>query len=224
MQSTLAGLVVLLGLSACFPGSACHVPATVAAISAITTANANGASDIIDLGGLTFILVAVDNGSNALPLVLGDGGNPLTIANGMIARSAFAPAFRLLEVATDASLTLDGVTISGGGAILNEGTIVHVVNSTFSGNTANSGGAIHNAGDITTITNSTFSGNVAARGWDPSIDGNMGNSRAASLPATRRLPARTSTIKAQCRRRTSISSVSTADTRSRTATTPGGTA
>ncbi|MBP8294747.1 MAG: DUF11 domain-containing protein [Burkholderiales bacterium] len=182
MQSTLRRfwLSVCMGLSALLPQAApaaTFTPTTVAQlISAITTANANGASDIIDLGGLTFILVAVDNGSNALPLVLGDGGNPLTIANGTIARSAFAPAFRLLEVATDASLTLDGVTISGGGAIFNEGTIVHVVNSTFSGNTANSGGAIHNAGDIATITNSTFSGNVAASGGGihNSIDGNIG--------------------------------------------------
>ncbi|MBK9609475.1 MAG: FAD-binding oxidoreductase [Betaproteobacteria bacterium] len=173
MQSTrrMCWLSMCMCLSALLPQvapAATFTPTTVAQlISAINTANANGASDIIDLGGLTFTLTAIDNGVNGLPVVLADGGNTLAtlaIANGTLVRGVGAPVFRLLEVAVDAALTLDRVTISNGSgsALLNNGLLV-IANSTFSGNAGTAGGAVQNAntGSIIGIAGSTFSDNTS---------------------------------------------------------------
>ncbi|MDA1050348.1 MAG: Ig-like domain repeat protein [Planctomycetota bacterium] len=139
-------------------------------IADINTANANGEADVIDLGGETFTLFsAADNGITGLPVIVADGGNPLTIVNGTIERAAGAPNFRILLVAA-ATLTLDGVTIRGGsvpfqkgGGIYNGGggTLI-VSHSVISGNLGFAGGGIYsNSGDVT-IHNSTISGNTTS--------------------------------------------------------------
>ena len=75
--------------------------------------------------------------------------------------------FRILEVNSGVTATLENLTITGGnagdsagGAISNSGTLT-LTNSTLSGNSAfNGGGGIDNSGTLT-LTNSTLSGNSA---------------------------------------------------------------
>src|SRR5580698_1882614 len=93
-------------------------------INDITTSNTNCESDIIYLGGLTFTLTAVNNtganGANGLPVILADTCSgvsyTLTIQGGNITRSSSATAFRIIEVSSGASLSLDAVIISNGNA------------------------------------------------------------------------------------------------------------
>lgn len=143
-------------------------PTTEAALSAaITTANGNAESDVINLGGGTIVLAA------ALPDIDADGGNALTIQNGTIQRLSSNPtAFRILNVLFGANLALDQVTVTGGspdtgggGGIRNRGTLA-LTNSTVFSNTAtaSSGGGIESAtfAATLTLTNSTVSDNTAA--------------------------------------------------------------
>jgi hypothetical protein len=141
-------------------------------IEDITTANGNGESDTIDLGGSTFTLSSVDNdedrGANGLPIISPDGGNSLTIENGTIERDDIdSPAFRIIEIALGADLTIDNVTIRngdsdrfGGGIFNNNGTLT-VANSTVEGNAAGSGGGISTLFGTLTVYNSTLAGNSA---------------------------------------------------------------
>lgn len=144
-------------------------------ITAINTANTNGADDVITLTA-NITLTAIDNSDNGLPVILADGGNSLTIEGGgfTLSRSSAGGTsdFRFFEVNSGADLTLNNITLSNGytddyGAIWNSGTLT-ITNSTLSGNQAVSvdissarGGAIGNVGDLT-IDNSTFTGNSAA--------------------------------------------------------------
>ena len=76
-------------------------------------------------------------------------------------------ASQVFQIDLGATVTLSGVTIengsvgaSGGGGIVNSGTLT-VSNSTLSGNSSTkNGGAIFNNGTLT-VTNSTFSNNIA---------------------------------------------------------------
>ena len=146
-------------------------------VAAINTANANGEDDVIDLGGRTFTLTAVDNrttdGPNGLPGILGDGGRSLTIRNGTIERDPAAPLLRFLRVSADATLSLETTALRSGSlrlssfghsgaAILNFGTLT-VVASHLSDNDAwpMLAGAILNSGSLT-VTASIFSGNFAS--------------------------------------------------------------
>ncbi|MBX0330345.1 right-handed parallel beta-helix repeat-containing protein [Oscillochloris sp. ZM17-4] len=164
-------------------------------ISAISGANAAAGADTIALAaGCTYTLGAAhnsDGGPNGLPVIV----DTLTIrGNGAtIARSATAPAFRILKNSGD--LTLEGVTLAGGlssdsngglgGAIYNAGGLT-LSASTLSNNQAiggdgasrtsassgggggggaGLGGAIYSAaGSSVTIINSTISGNQAVGG------------------------------------------------------------
>ena len=146
-------------------------------IAAINTANGNGEDDVIDLGGNTFTLTAIDNtsiGDNGLPSIT-ESGHTLTIQNGTIERDTGAvDTFRIFRVAVSGTLELVETTLTGGvadgnsvgeydgGAILNQGEL-SLLRSTISGNTATRGGAIRSAslGKTTIITNSTLSGNSA---------------------------------------------------------------
>jgi hypothetical protein len=115
--------------------------ATVSALVAdINSANTAGGANTITLTAPTsspYALTAVNNttsGANGLPVIAAN--DKLTIVgNGdTIERSTAMPNFRLLEVHSNASLTLENVTLQGGfasgsgeglgGAILNEGTLV----------------------------------------------------------------------------------------------------
>ncbi|MGE3273051.1 MAG: right-handed parallel beta-helix repeat-containing protein, partial [Chloroflexota bacterium] len=151
-------------------------------IAAITTANANGQDDVIDLGGQTFTLTAVNNttnGSNGLPVLLADGGHTLTISNGTIERQGAAPAFRLVHIGSGAHVTFDQVTLRSGlasivglgtlgGAIYMDSATVSITRSRLTSNTATTGsglgGAIFNNRSTLNISHTTFSGNVGEGG------------------------------------------------------------
>jgi predicted outer membrane repeat protein len=149
---------------------------------AINTSNTDCEDDLIYLGGLTFTFTntSLGIGENALPIITSDGStdcpdvyHTLTIQEGTITRStALGTAlFRFFEVSVNATLSLDGVTLSNGnvndygGAILvdtsypSNGNLALVNNSTFINNTALGGGAIAIEGSAGIISNSTFTGN-----------------------------------------------------------------
>jgi predicted outer membrane repeat protein len=159
-------------------------------IAAINTANTNNQADTIDLAaGCTYTLTAINNtgdGPNGLPMIVSDGGNALIInGNGATITRVGAASFRLIYVASGATLSIQNLTLSNGqndgGAALNYGTLsvsnsiisgnqsgtgtilsfgtLTIDQSTFAGNTAGNGGALY-AGGAVTITNSTFSGNA----------------------------------------------------------------
>ncbi|MDQ4126608.1 MAG: right-handed parallel beta-helix repeat-containing protein, partial [Actinomycetota bacterium] len=137
--------------------------------AAIQEANANGQGDTIFFGStlsgtITLTLgelpsIEDDKAETGRDLAIqGPGASTLTVSgnNG-----------RVLEILSQANVTISGLTISDGGTahygggIYNAGTL-RLTNSTISGNSAYStGGGIYSAG-ILTVTNSTISGNSAA--------------------------------------------------------------
>jgi hypothetical protein len=138
-------------------------------IDAINTANANGEQNTIGLAAGTYTLTAPDNPGNGLPVIT----SPLTITGQgaettIIERDAGAPDFRLFLVAAQGTLSLNTLTLDGGGdfvagiggAIFNSGTLT-VTRSTIRGfNVSLSGGAIFNSGTLT-VTRSTIRDNTA---------------------------------------------------------------
>jgi hypothetical protein len=171
--------LVVLGLALVSPhaGQAttfdCDAGDVQCLIDAINTANANGQENTIRLAAGTYMLTAVDNGTfgdaNGLPLIT----SPLTITGRgaettIIERGAGAPSFRILEVAAAGTLSLNRLTLRGGGgfvlgnggAIFNSGALT-VTRSTIRGfNVGLSGGAIFNSGTLT-VTRSTIRDNAA---------------------------------------------------------------
>ena len=154
--------------------AALFTPTDVASlIAAINTANTNTEPDIINLGTTTnpFILTAVDNGDNGLPVILNDGvGNSITIQNGTISRDTGAPLFRLMEVAAGGELILVNMVLENGrisgevAGVLNSG-LLQVQLSTFQNNEVTSGtggGAIFNFG-LLQVEFSTFQNNLAGQ-------------------------------------------------------------
>src|SRR5262245_4981644 len=119
-----------------------------ALIADINAANKAGGSNTIILssapGGGHYVLMAVNNtqdGANGLPVISGGGrkvaaDNLTIVGNGnIIERGSGAPAFRLFDVASGGSLTLEDVTLANGlaygagsaaqgGAVRNQGTVV----------------------------------------------------------------------------------------------------
>jgi hypothetical protein len=147
-------------------------------INAINTANANNANDVIDLGGNTFTITTVDNGSNGLPVILADGGHMLTIQNGSILREVSAPAFRILQVTSGATLTLTNVTVRygsayEGGGIYNSGTLYLNKSSILNNGASNAGGGIRNDFGTVTITDSLLDGNNSLTGGGISNSGGL---------------------------------------------------
>ena len=154
-------------------------------IGDINAANAAGGSNTITLmPAATFTLDAVDNttdGPTGLPVIL--AGNDLTIVgNGATLQRSTArgaPAFRLLDVAAGASLTLNDLTLSNGLALDSSGTggavrslgnlsltRVTVQNCTAQATSVNGpafGGGIFSGGAsaVLTIADSTIRGNLA---------------------------------------------------------------
>jgi len=129
-------------------------------IADINAANKAGGTNTITLTAPTtspYVLTAVDNttnGANGLPVISGGGkkvaaDNLTIIGNGdTIERSTALGtlAFRLFDVASGGSLTLENVTLQGGlafgsgaaadgGAIYNQGTLI-LIGATVQGNTA----------------------------------------------------------------------------------------
>ncbi|HYN43993.1 MAG TPA: DUF11 domain-containing protein [Thermoanaerobaculia bacterium] len=189
-KASLAAVVATLMVMPYPVSAATFTPADVAGlVAAINTANTNGQSDTIDLGGRTFTLTAVDNtlnGPNGLPGILADGGSMVTIRDGMIERSLAAPAFRFLHVSLGATLALETTTLRAGsldagefgGAVFNLGTL-SIVGSTFSDNRAYPGqsGAIENDGTLS-VASSVFSGNSSF------FAGAIGNNGTLSITAS----------------------------------------
>jgi len=149
--------------SAAVAGTASAAAATVACggpgggaaglIAAIAHANSTAGADTIELaGGCTYVLRAEDNPGNGLPVITGT----ITVhGHGATITRSSESAFRVLEVAPGADLTLDRVTVSGGALSL-------------SGPTA-FGGGILNSG-LLTVTDSTISDN-SVRGTGSSAGG-----------------------------------------------------
>ncbi|HEY7492004.1 MAG TPA: right-handed parallel beta-helix repeat-containing protein, partial [Candidatus Tectomicrobia bacterium] len=182
-------LVYILGAWAMWPparAAVFDIPAgdVAALIAVINTANGNGEANTIHLAASTYTLTAVDNntnGPNGLPSIT----SSITI-NGAgadrtsIARAAGAPPFRLLHVAAPGSLTLAGVTISGGrverdpgGGLFNAGTLT-LLGSAVRNNKVSTtedtpfagtgpGGGLLNVG-LLTLLGSTISDNLADAG------------------------------------------------------------
>jgi hypothetical protein len=155
-------------------------------VSDIDAANAAGGANTITLAaGTTFNLNAANNsvhGPTALPVIA--AGNDLTILGNAdtLQRSTAkgTPGFRFFDVAAGASLTLNGLTLSGGlaldsysegvakgGGIRSQGTLslngVTVQNCTAQGEYLGEpafGGGIFSSG-ILTVTGSTIRNNQA---------------------------------------------------------------
>lgn len=117
--------------------------------------------------------VSITLPAGTYPLTLGsldfDGG-PVSVA-GAGARSAVIEAtgrFRVLEAGSAATVTLSGVTITGGqpragrygGGVLNTGHL-QVIHSIVTANRATAGGGIANAGGTVILSHSSVTGNHA---------------------------------------------------------------
>ena len=132
---------------------------------AIMDANAAPGADTIDfsVSGTITLVSTLPNITDAAGLTIDGTGQAVNISGNH--------AVQVAVVDTDASLTLDHLTIADGkglgigvsGGIGNYGTLT-ITNSTFSDNDSSGyGGGILNMGTLT-ITNSTFSGNSAMYG------------------------------------------------------------
>jgi hypothetical protein len=138
--------------------TAASVPELIAAINA---ANAAGGSNTITLTATTtapYVLTAVDNttdGANGLPVI--SKNDTLTIVgNGdTIERSTASGTrdFRLMDVASGGSLTLENLTLQNGSA--------------FGSGTAAEGGALYNKGTLV-LSGVTVQGNYAEGSAGPS--------------------------------------------------------
>jgi len=117
--------------------------------------------------------VSITLPAGTFPLTLGsldfDGG-PVSVS-GAGARSAVIEAtgrFRVLDVGSAATVTLSGVTITGGragsggygGGVLNTGRL-WITDSIVTANRATAGGGIANAGGTVTLSHSSVTGNHA---------------------------------------------------------------
>jgi hypothetical protein len=124
----------------------------------------------------TFTLKALDNstnGANGLPVIGGTKALTLTIiGNGDTITRGGSKAFRFLDVAKGASLTLDHVTLQGGSVSSSGGTTDN-----------HSGGAVYNQGTLNVINGSTLSGNSATYGYGGGID-NVGGTVTVSNGST----------------------------------------
>jgi len=115
------------------------------------------------LGTATFTLLsALPVVSDADGLTINGAGAKITISSG--------GAFRVLEVANGATLTLQNLTIANGtgvgAGVHNSGTLT-VLASTFKDNNGldpGAGGGIYNNSGAVAVANSTFTGNTAAQG------------------------------------------------------------
>jgi fibronectin-binding autotransporter adhesin len=106
--------------------------------------------------------------TGAAILIEGPGAGILTISgNGAIEPFSLAAGV----TATFTGLTISKGSASTGGAILNQGTSLTVINDVFSGNAAvYYGGAIYNSGGTLVVSNSTFTNNTAPYGLGGAID------------------------------------------------------
>lgn len=143
-------------------------------VTEITNAN-NAGSRILRLApscnyALTGSAGSGTRGLDGLPIITGD----ITLVGGPsthITRAPSAPSFRIFEVATGASLTVQNIFISGGdagastgGGILNARGNVRLSHTTLTDNRADNGGAFSNDSGGFTVDSSLISGNAATGG------------------------------------------------------------
>jgi len=144
-----------------------YAAASVSALIAdINLSNTAGGSNTISLTAPTtspYILTAVNNttdGATGLPMIAAND-NLTILGNGdTIERSAGASNFRLLDVASGASLTLQNLTLQGGYTSWGSGL----------GNPYGGGGAISNQGALT-LSGVTVTNNQVGAGWKASVGG-----------------------------------------------------
>src|SRR6478672_10632998 len=118
------------------------------------------------LKGQTISLTSAELVINRSIIISGPGTNLLAVS-----RAQNAPAFRIFNLMPGRSVTIQGLTISNGlapefgcgGGILDQGSLLSLINCTVSGNsTDGTGGGICVAANATlTIDSSTLSGNYA---------------------------------------------------------------
>jgi hypothetical protein len=155
-------------------------------IADINAANTGGGSNTITLvAGTTFTLTAVDNttdGATGLPVIAANDALTIVGNGDTIQRSTASgtPAFRLLDVASGASLTLGSLTAQNGlaqgngvaaegGAILNQGSLtlnsVTVQNNAAQGYTGGNaaGGGVYSSGSLA-VQGGTIRNNQALGG------------------------------------------------------------
>src|SRR5262245_12301295 len=153
--------------------TAASVPELIADINAANLLG--GANTITLVAGTRFTLTAADNSTddgNGLP-VIAAGDNLTVLGNGdVLERSTVTgtPAFRLLDVAAGASLTMSNLTLqggrtwAGGGAVSNHGNLtldgVNVQNNVAVGYQA-AGGGIWSNGSLTLQGNTRVQNNQA---------------------------------------------------------------
>jgi hypothetical protein len=186
--------------------SAATVPALIADINA---ANQRGGTNIIMLTApisSPYVLTAVDNsqyGATGLPVIGGGkkGDNLTIVGNGdTIERSINGAQMRLLAVASNSSLTLKNMTLTGGsttvdwaiggGAICNQGTLVldavkvtgneimgiSGIGNSYTGDVISPnqdavGGGVWSSGSLTVKDGTVFTDNVAMGSTDRSSSG-----------------------------------------------------
>jgi hypothetical protein len=141
-------------------------------INAINKANANGRDNTINLSAGTYTLTSADNGNefgfNGLPSITGNitirGAGADTTIIDTIEPVEFIFGFRIFYVADTGSLTLEELTVRGGGGqlsggnILNNGGTLTIIKSAITNGSAQVTGGIANFGKAT-ITNSTIADN-----------------------------------------------------------------
>jgi hypothetical protein len=173
--------------------TAATVPDLIADINA---ANQAGGSNTITLTApktSPYVLSSADNamdGATGLPVIAANDNLTLVGNGDTIARSTAAgmPAFRLLDVAGAASLTLQNLTLQGGlafgagisaegGAVYNQGTLdlngVTVQNNIAQGSNGQdaAGGGVYSGGVLTLEGNTNLQNNQALGGYG-SVGGN----------------------------------------------------
>src|SRR4029077_10627549 len=116
------------------------------------------------LKGQTISLTSAELVINRSIIISGPGPNLLAVS-----RAQNAPAFRIFNLMPGRSVTIQGLTISNGlapefgcgGGILDEGSLLSLINCTVSGNSTDGtgGGICVDANATLTIDSSTLSGN-----------------------------------------------------------------
>jgi CSLREA domain-containing protein len=161
---------------------------------AINAANADAdASDITFADDYTITLVGSQLPAITTEVTINGNGAASTIIQAH--ENPNTATYRVLEVDTTGTLTLDGVTVrhgrcngscatfaSWGGGMLNRGT-ASLTNVTFSGNSAFIGGGMYNNG-AATINTSTFSTNQTNLGDSTAHGSAILNAPAGTLTAT----------------------------------------
>jgi hypothetical protein len=179
--SVAAAVSAVTAATAAGASAATQVPCSVGGpsglIAAIKAANQAGEGRLELAAGCTYRLTVPDNptdGGNGLPVLTGriaiNGGEGTTIARSM---SSDTLDFRILEVAEHATVSVKGVTITGGkltddgalgGGIANKGTITALTNDRIHDNSAPLGGGVENLGRIRELSHDVISDNRAGNG------------------------------------------------------------